>query len=36
MQKPNLLEDKPILNSDENTWGIKLNKIIDYLNELID
>ena len=40
MQKPNLLEDKPILNSDENTWGIKLNKIIDklqsFVNSIID
>ena len=40
MQKPNLLEDKPILNSDENTWGIKLNKIIDklqaFVNSIVD
>mgnify|MGYP000933334875 CR=1 FL=1 len=36
MQKPNLLEDKPILNSDENTWGIKLNKIIDKLQSFVN
>ena len=40
MQKPNLLEDKPIINADENVWGIKLNKIIDklqtFVNSIVD
>lgn len=40
MQKPNLLEDKPIVNADENVWGIKLNKIIDklqaFVNNIVD
>lgn len=40
MQKPNLLEDKPTINADENVWGIKLNKIIDklqtFVNSIVD
>lgn len=40
MHKPNLLEDKPTINADENLWGIKLNKIIDklqaFVNSIVD
>ena len=40
MHKPNLLEDKPTINADENVWGIKLNKIIDklqaFVNSIVD
>jgi hypothetical protein len=40
MNKPNLLEDKPTINADENVWGIKLNKIIDklqtFVNSIVD
>lgn len=36
MQKPNLLEDKPTINADENVWGIKLNKIIDKLQTFVN
>lgn len=36
MNKPNLLEDKPIVNADENLWGLKLNKIIDKLQTFVN
>lgn len=36
MHKPNLLEDKPTINADENVWGIKLNKIIDKLQAFVN